>query len=156
MAILQVPVRMRTYDLNPQGSATALATMSQDNPFDRRVIAKVRDLRGIDLGDAAPGTTDAPVITSTTPVTVAQATALPTANAAPSFMDSVLSALKGAAATVLPTMAAVALRPVGDSGPVPGTNPIQVPAPVSTTPKWLIPAGIGAAALVVFLVLRKK
>jgi hypothetical protein len=142
MAILHVPIRMRTYDLNPQGSATALATMSQDNPFDRRVIAKVRDLRGIDLGDASPGTS---------------ATPLPTANAAPSFMDSIVSALKGAAATVLPTMAAVALRPVGDSGPVPGSNPIPAPAPVvSTTPKWLIPVGIGAALLVAVLVMRKK
>ncbi len=136
MAILHVPVRMRTYDLNPQGSATSLVTMGQDNPFDRRVIAKVRDLRGIDLGDAET------------------ATPLPTTNSSEGFWG----ALTSFGATLVPKLAANLISPPGDSGAIPGTNPIpavqQQAAP--SMPNWVIPAGFAAGALLLILAMRRR
>lgn len=139
MAILRVPTIRRTYDMNPMGSATALVTMRHDNPFDRRVIAKVRDLRGLDMGDATP---------------------LPTADAAPSFWDSAINALKGVGATVLPKLASSILPPIGDSGALPGTNPVRAqPAPAAPAPAtnmYLIAGGVAVVGVLAFILLKKK
>lgn len=159
MAILRVPTVRRTYDLNPMGSATALVTMGQDNPFDRRVIAKVRDLRGLDMGDAEQ-TTNASTDAGTTSIAAAAATALPTANSAPSFWDSAISALKGVGATVLPRLATNLLKPVGDSGSIPGTNPIAVPQPAPPAAKptnmYLIAGGVAVVGVLAYILLKKK
>lgn len=143
MALVYHPIRKQTYDHNPRGSATTHVTMRQDNPFDRRVIAKVRDLRGLDLGDA----------TQTDPGT---ATSAPSGG----FWGSAMTMLSSAAATVLPKLAATAINASrsGDSGPVPGTNPAPAPyvAPKPAMPSWVIPVGAVAIGAALFLAMRKK
>jgi hypothetical protein len=50
MATVHVPQVIRSYDHNPQGSATATVTMPASNPFDRR-IRVAQHLQGGALGN---------------------------------------------------------------------------------------------------------
>jgi hypothetical protein len=147
MATVIHQIRKQSYDHNPRGSATAHVTMRQDNPFDRRVVSAIRDLRGLDLGDA----------TQTDPGAVAA----PASGGFWSNMGSgILSTLTSVGAKVIPALAVTAVQAAGDSGAIPGVAPVQAPAPVAppkpAMPAWVIPAGVAAAGIVLFLAMRKK
>lgn len=171
MRVLQ-PVVDRTYDPNPQGSATATVTMAAAMPFQRAVRVTrygSRPANVAGLGDD-PGAIDSGSLSSNpppddtsfinaqyapavTPVTGTAATPATAAQPSTSLLDQFASALTKASATVVQGAATnVANRLTGQTA-----KPASTFSAIATSPSWLLIGGVVAVGgLGLWLMMRKK